>query len=294
MSMEIVRLVVDAKAELGEGPSWDMRAKLLYWVDITRFKLHIYDPAAKKDTELDVGQYVSSVVPRASGGVVMTLTHGYYALDFATGNITPLGLVELDKPGNRFNDGKCDAAGRYWAGTMSIDNRTGEGALYYLDTDQTVKKVLSNVTTSNGIGWSPDNRIMYYIDSPTLRVIAYDFDLATAAISNPRIAVQMNFGPDATPDGMTTDEQGMIWVAVWGAGLVTRWNPLTGQLLEAIRVPATKTTSCVFGGDSLTDLYITSARIGLEERVLAREPQAGGLFRVRTRLKGAPTYPYGG
>jgi sugar lactone lactonase YvrE len=292
-NLYFVQLVVDAKAELGEGPSWDSRRKMLYWVDITRYQLHIYCPASMKDTVIHVGQYISAVVPRSAGGVVMLLQHGFYALDFETYQLTLLGSVELDKPNNRFNDGKCDAAGRFWAGTMSHDYTPGAGALYYLDTDLTIKKVFSNVTISNGIAWSPDNSIMYYIDSPTMKVIAYDFNLATSALSNPRIAAEIAY-EGAFPDGMTSDEEGMIWVAIWNAGIVTRWDPTTGRLLEIVKVPAKRTTSCVFGGDLLNDLYITSARIGLEEEVLANEPNAGGLFVIKTNVRGLPTYAFGG
>lgn len=291
--MHSIQLVLDAKAELGEGPSWDSQRKVLYWVDITRQKLHVYNPTKKTHTTFDTGQYIGSVVPRKSGGIVMTLKHGFYAYEFETGNMTFIGAVELDKPNNRFNDGKCDAAGRFWAGTMSHDSTPNVGALYCLDTDWSIKKVLENVSISNGIAWSPDNSTMYYIDSLTNKVIAYDYDLATATISNPWVAVSIpnNF---VFPDGMTSDEEGMIWVAVWNGSAVTRWNPKTGKLLEIVNVPATRTTSCVFGGDDLNELYITSARIGLEEKILAKEPYAGGLFVVNTKVRGLPTYAFGG
>ncbi|WP_258881391.1 SMP-30/gluconolactonase/LRE family protein [Paenibacillus sp. sptzw28] len=282
-----------AKAELGEGPSWDARRKLLYWVDITRFKLHVYNPLTKQDMTFNVGQYIGAVVPRRSGGVVMALQHGFYAFDFETWQMTLLGAVELDKPNNRFNDGKCDAAGRFWAGTMAHDYAPGAGSLYYLDTDCTIKKVIANVTISNGITWSPDNSVMYYIDSPTLKVMSYDFNLATAELSNPRVAAEVGQG-EAFPDGMTSDEEGMLWVAVWNGYAVKRLDPGTGRLLETVNVPAKRTTSCVFGGDRLTELYITSARIGLEEDVLANEPNAGGVFVLKTGVRGMPTYAFGG
>ncbi|MFP7736644.1 SMP-30/gluconolactonase/LRE family protein [Priestia aryabhattai] len=291
--MHSIQLVLNTKAELGEGPSWDSRRKVLYWVDITRQKLHLYNPTDKAHTTFDTGQYIGSVVPRKLGGIVMTLKHGFYAYEFETKNMELIGTVELDKPNNRFNDGKCDAAGRFWAGTMGHDSRPNVGALYCLDTDWSIKKVLDNIGISNGIAWNPDNSIMYYIDSLTNKVMAYDYDLTTATISNPRVAVSIPHS-FAFPDGMTSDEEGMLWVAIWNGSAVTRWNPKTGKLLETVHVPATRTTSCVFGGDDLQDLYITSARIGLEEKILAKEPYAGGLFVVNTKVRGLPTYAFGG
>jgi len=291
--MNSIQLVLDTKAELGEGPSWDSRRKVLYWVDSTRQKLHLYNPAKQTHTVFDTGEYIGAVVPRKLGGIVMTLKHGFYAYDFKTGNMTFIGAAELDKPNNRFNDGKCDAAGRLWAGTTSHDSIPNVGALYCLDTDWSIKKVLKNVSVSNGIAWSPDNSKMYYIDSPTKKVMTYDYDLATGTIRNPRVAVSI---PNSMvlPDGMTSDEEGMIWVALWNGSAVTRWNPKTGKLLEIVNVPTTLTTSCVFGGDDLRELYITSARIGLEEKILAKEPYAGGLFAVNTRARGIPTHAFGG
>ncbi|PTM58319.1 SMP-30/gluconolactonase/LRE family protein [Desmospora activa] len=291
--MDSLQIVQNTKAELGEGPSWDAANNVLYWVDITRERLHIYHPYSNRQITYDTGDYISSVVPRRCGGVVMTLKKSFYAFDFHMNKMTHIGTVEQDKPHNRFNDGKCDALGRYWAGTMSQMFTPGAGALYCLEPDWRIKKVLGNITISNGIAWSPDNSVMYYIDSPTRKVMAYDYDLATATISNPRVAVTFP-AAEPFPDGMATDEEGLIWVAIWKGGKITRWNPNTGELLKTIHVPATLTTSCVFGGDDLQDLYITSARIGLKEEILAKEPYAGGLFAIRTKVRGLPTYPFSG
>lgn len=288
-----LKLVVDAKVVLGEGPSWEAGSKKLYWVDIVGKQLHIYDPVADKDEAIDVGQMVGAVVPRRSGGVVLALQNGFHTYDFETKRLTPIGDPEADQPDNRFNDGKCDAAGRFWAGTMSLDDSPGRGALYCLDTDLTIRKVLSNVTCSNGIAWNPDNTVMYYVDSPTKQVVAHDFDLATGQLSNPRVVVQLS-KEDGVPDGMTSDEEGMLWVAVWGGWRIGRYNPQTGEQLESIEVPAAHTTSCVFTGDGLDELYITSARIGVKEEELAKQPNAGGLFSVKTSVKGMPTHSFGG
>ncbi|MCH5584441.1 SMP-30/gluconolactonase/LRE family protein [Shimazuella sp. AN120528] len=293
MKITSIDLILDAKAELGEGPSWDACRKVLYWVDITRFRLHVYNPYTKEHTVFNTGQYIGAVVPRQSGGVVMAMEHGFYAFDFETKKMTLIGTVELDKPNNRFNDGKCDAAGRFWAGTMSHDYTPYAGALYVLDADWTIRKVLDRVTISNGITWNPDSSIMYFIDSMTKKVMAFDYNLATAEMYNPRVVAKFK-DESSMPDGMTSDVEGMLWIAVWNGHSLTRWNPNTCALLERINIPATRPTSCVFGGKSLRNLYITSARIGLEESILANEPHAGGLFVMKTNVKGLPTYAFGG
>ncbi|XEC92641.1 SMP-30/gluconolactonase/LRE family protein [Paenibacillus tarimensis] len=293
MKSKAASLVHDTFAELGEGPSWDERNQVLYWVDITGKKLHMYNPQAKENKTVDTGKYIGAVVPRRSGGVVMALQDGFYAYHFETGEISLIGKPEDQKPGTRFNDGKCDAAGRFWAGTMSLNGTPEMGALYCLDTDFSIRKVIDNVSVSNGITWSPDHKKMYYIDSDTKQVVAYDFDLETAAISNRKVIIDLTDG-NVFPDGMTSDEEGMLWIALWDGHSVTRWNPNTGERLETVHVPAARSSSCIFGGPALNELYITSARIGLNEEALSKQPSAGGLFTARMDVKGLPTYAFGG
>jgi len=291
--MEPVQVVLDAKVMLGEGPSWESDGKRLYWVDIVGKQLHVYDPETDSDEAFDIGQMIGAVVPRKSGGVVLALQNGFHTYDFETKQLTLIGDPEEGISNTRFNDGKCDAAGRFWAGTMSMDGTPGLGSLYCLDTDGSIRKAFGNVTCSNGIAWNPDNTVMYYIDSPTRQVVAYDFELATGSLSNPRVAVQLS-EDDGVPDGMTSDEEGMLWVAVWGGWRVSRYNPATGEQLAKVDVPAEQSSSCAFAGEGLDVLYITSARTGISEEGLAAQPLAGGLFRVKTDVKGAPTYAYGG
>lgn len=291
--MAEAKLVLDAKAVLGEGPSWDERSGLLLWVDIEGMKLHTYNPETAETTTASFDKRIGAAVPMRSGGVLMAMEDGFYTYDPTSGKLRFRCNPEGRKPNTRFNDGKCDAAGRFWAGTMSLRDVPEQGALYCLEPDFTIRTVIENVTCSNGIAWSPDNRSMYYIDSPTRRVMAYDYDLATGAIANPRVAIEINEGA-AVPDGMTCDAEGMIWVALWDGYGIRRWNPHTGELLEKIDVPAAQSSSCVFGGNGLNDLYITSARTGISEADLARQPLAGGLFVHRTQVKGLPTYAFGG
>lgn len=290
--MAQAKLLLDAKATLGEGPSWDEKSGQLYWVDIEGKRLHTYD--VKKGTAATVSfdQRIGAAVPRRSGGVVMAMQDGFYAYDPQSG-LAFLGNPSGRKEETRFNDGKCDAAGRFWAGTMSLYDKPGQGALYCLETDLTIRTVIEDVTCSNGLAWSPDNRTMYYIDSPTRKVMAYDYNLATGQIDNPRVAVEVT-EKGALPDGMTCDAEGMIWVALWGGYGIRRWNPVTGELLLRLDVAAEQSSSCVFGGEKLNELYITSARKGIAESALAEQPHAGGLFVYPTEVTGLPTYAFGG
>jgi sugar lactone lactonase YvrE len=288
-----LELLTESKAELGEGPSWDSRNNMLYWVDIQGGNVHMYKPDISEDTIIHTGSYVSSVVPRMSGGVLITLQHGFYSLDLKTQSVTLIREVEGDLVDNRFNDGKCDAYGRFWAGTMSMGGLSSKGALYYLSNDHSVTKVLSGVSISNGLGWSPDNGTMYYIDTPTRRVVAFDFDLKTGKINNKRTSVDFS-DQEGNPDGMAVDREGMIWVAHWGGSKVSRWNPLTGKAMDQIIVPAKNVSSCCFGGKNLEELYITTSRTQLGPRALSKYPNSGHLFRAKVEIEGLPTYSFNG
>jgi sugar lactone lactonase YvrE len=199
---------------------------------------------------------------------------------------------ESHLPGNRFNDGKCDPAGRFLAGTMDNAENEASGSLYSYSPGGTLQTLLTGVRISNGLTWSPDYRTFYHIDTPTRQVTAFEYDPVTGNIANPRPAVTVP-SELGWPDGMTSDAEGMLWVAMWGGAKLTRWDPATGQLLEAIPIPALNVTSCVFGGPHLTDLYITSARKGMMAEQLAKYPLSGGLFRIRTNSQGMPTFAFG-
>jgi sugar lactone lactonase YvrE len=286
-------IAIDVKSELGEGPGWDSENGRLYWVDILRGLVHVYEPDKSRDTTVRAGEYVSCVVPRKTGGIIITLQHGFYGLDLESGKLSTIAEVEKDLDENRFNDGKCDPAGRLWAGTMDMKERIPSGALYCLTMDGRVNKILSQVLVSNGLGWSPDNRTMYYIDSPTRKVSALDYNMRTGDVNNRRTAVDFADQP-GEPDGMAVDAEGMIWVAHWGGHRVTRWNPTTGRLLDFVALPTTNVTSCCFGGRNLDELYITTARSGVDRETLSREPLSGCLFRARVGVRGLPTYVFGG
>lgn len=288
-----MEMILDAGATLGEGAVWDARAGCLYWVDVELGRLHVFNPSDRIDRAFELGQMVGTVVPRARGGVMLALQHGFAAFDFETGDLCPWADPEKHLPRNRFNDGKCDPAGRFWAGTISLDREPGAASLYCLEPDGRVHTVLRGVTNSNGIAWSLAKDTMYYIDTPTRQVTAFDYDVASAQIGNPRVVIAVP--PDlGKPDGMTIDAEGMLWIALWDGGCVGRWDPRTGRLLATLAVPARRVTSCAFGGPHLEDLYITTARTGLTEPDLALQPHAGGLFCARPGVRGVPAFEFAG
>jgi len=230
-------------------------------------------------------------VPKKSGGALVALHQGFAHFDFESGQYVLISNPETS-PNIRFNDGKCDPQGRFWAGTMDIsESGVPLGSLYYLDHEFKVHKKLSDVGISNGICWSHDHKTMYYIDSPLKRVDSFDFDPATGHISNRKTVVSF-VHENGFPDGMTIDSDGNIWVAHWDGGKVTQWNPHTGKLLRTIQIPgAPKVTSVAFGGENLTDLYVTTASKG--------DPApAGALFRVtglgNGGVKGVPAFEFAG
>ncbi len=286
-------LVLDARARLGEGAIWDSRRQRLYWVDIEPGRLHVFDPGTGADVEFEVGEMVGTVVPRKNGGVMLALQQGFAAFDLQTGELSRRCDPEAHLPRNRFNDGKCDPAGRFWAGTISLDREPGAASLYCMDIDGSVRTMLQGVTNSNGLAWSLDGTAMYYIDTPTRCVTQFDYDLRSGRIANPRSVITVP-ADEGKPDGMTIDSEGMLWIALWGGGCVGRWDPRTGTRLATVRVPATRVTSCAFGGESLDDLYITTARTGLSDSELADQPHAGGLFRTRPGVTGVAAFEFAG
>jgi sugar lactone lactonase YvrE len=277
---------------LAEGPVWDERFQALYWVDIDAMKVNKYETATGIGSVTDVGQYVGAMALREKGGAILALHHGFYFMD-AGGCLSPICDPESGLPDNRFNDGKCDSAGRFWAGTLDMNGRKGMGSLYCVDADLSVRRVLAGVSVSNGIAWSPDNTTMYYIDTPTRKVDAFDFDLDTGAVSNRRTAVVFP-NTHGFPDGMTADIEGMLWVAEFGGSRVSRWDPRAGRFIEAIDIPVRKVTSCAFGGADMDELFITTDRRMLTPAEIEIQSGAGRVFKAKTGTTGAKSYRFGG
>lgn len=264
-------------ADLGEGPVWDDQLNRLLWVDIVNGKvLAWYPETSQTETYSFTGQIGALALTPQSNHVVAATDTGFVLLDLDTGKRIDIGDPEADLRDNRFNDGKCDSRGRFWAGSLNEEGRN-DAALYMLDRSGTISKKIEGVSCSNGLAWSADDRTFYYIDTPTQQVVAYDFDVATAKIANRRVVINVP-SSDGWPDGMTIDGEGMLWVALWGGWKVVRWNPHTGEKIQEIKLPVSQVTSCTFGGRNLQDLYITSARKGLTTSELVLEPHAGALF----------------
>jgi sugar lactone lactonase YvrE len=291
-------LVVNTQAILGEGPVWDSKDALLYWLDIAGRKLHIHDPRAGTNREVRLGQFIGSAAVRSSRELVVALEKGFFFLDLDSEKLVPIVDPEAHVPGNRFNDGKCDPRGRFWSGTQPSDgeggatDQRGGSALYRLDKDHAVKRMVDGVSISNGIAWSPDNTVMYYIDSRVSAVAAYDFDLETGDISNRRYPIEIPAG-HGSPDGMTIDDEGMLYIAEWDGYQVSQWDPRTGRQVDSIKFPIAKITSCCFGGAKLDELYVTTARVGVKPGDAA-QVDAGSVFRIAMGVTGAKCYRYAG
>jgi sugar lactone lactonase YvrE len=278
-------LLLDAKATLGEGPAWDAKTQTLYWVDILEKRVYA---DTRILTQLD--EFIGCLAPRKNGNLLLGTRFSFADLAPDSAQLTVLATLN-ELPTNRMNDGKCDPAGRFIAGTMDMNEKDPHGALYSFDGNQ-VTRLLDGVTISNGLAWSVDHKTFYYIDTPTREVKAFDYDLATGQIANPRAAIRI---PESLgwPDGMTSDTDGNLWIVLWGGAQVTKWNPNTGKLLEQIPVPALQSSACVFGGRDMNELYVTSARVGMSDADLKKYPLSGGLFKIVTRVTGMSTFEFG-
>ncbi|QGA53193.1 SMP-30/gluconolactonase/LRE family protein [Sulfolobus sp. E5-1-F] len=271
------------KAVLGEGPVYDKDLNKLFWVDIEGKKILVNDLNTGTEVFYEMPDLVSSLCVIDNKRVIATIRHGFYIVDLEKNEIKKDAEVETEMESNRFNDGKCDKLGRYWAGTMNMNERKPTGNFYKFDGNK-VTKILEGLTVSNGLGWDPDNEQMFLIDSPVRKVFMFDFDLNKGEIYNRRVAVDFGNEP-GNPDGMAVDEEGYIWVAHWGGGKVSRWNPKSGKKLFEIKVPATYVTSVTFGTPELNQLFITTAG-------KSQDPLAGKTFTTRVNVRGLPNFRF--
>lgn len=287
-----VACVAEARSLLGEGPCWDAREQVLYWVDILKPALHRFDPATGEDQSRAMDSMVSLVAPRSRGGLVVAAQNGIVQLDFETGRRTPFAHPEESRPANRYNDGRCDRRGRLWVGSLDMGTSPNRGSLFRVDPDGNWQQMDSGFTISNGIGFSPDDRSLYFVDSGRRTVYVYDFDVERGEIAHRRPFIELAEG-QGLPDGLTVDAEGFVWLAVWDGWAVIRYDP-DGRVAQRILLPVPRPTSCCFGGPDLATLYITSASVRLPEEALADAPLSGALFACVPGVVGLPESPFAG
>lgn len=291
--VKIAEIEFRQKAILGEGPVWDDHSGKLYWVDILSGMLHLYDPRIRTNTSFEIGEPIGTAALREQGGLVIASQSGFSFYDPIKDEKIKIEDPESELSGNRFNDGKCDPGGRFWAGTMASDPVEGAGSLYCLHPDLTVELKLPEVTISNGLAWNRNSDRFFFIDTPTRNLYSFDYDKQTGNISN-RSVVRV-FGEDSGfPDGMTIDQEDFLWVAMYGGGKVVRIHPDHGEIIYEIQVPVPKPTCCTFGGSEMNELYITTCREHMTEKELQKFPLSGSLFKVKLPFSGFPPHRFAG
>ncbi len=270
---------------LGEGAVWSPEEQALYWIDIEGqcfFRLHT---ATQQYETFEVGEAIGVLARRASGGLIMATRHGFASWDFQTRRLTYLANPEAGLAHRRFNDGAIDCKGRFWAGTLvETEPRPAEGVLYRFDPDGSVHKMEEGLLVSNGIGWNPENTLMYLTDSERHTIFVYDFDAESGSLANRRPLIVTPHEP-GVPDGLTIDDEGCLWSMRWGGGKITRYTP-DGEVIREVAIPGPHPTSCAFGGPGRNELWVTTASVGLDEAGRKKYPQAGDLFRVTTDVTG--------
>jgi len=279
-------LVYEAKAKLGEGAIWNPETQCLYWVDIEGQTFNVYDPVTAVNRAYPTPKRIGTVVPVNAKVVLVALEDGIAAIDLDKGSVHYQLNTDIHLSHNkRFNDGKCDAAGNFWVGTLSMDGVREVSSLYCVKADFSLEEKVKGVSISNGIAWSLDGNFMYYIDTPTGEIVQYNFDAISSNLSQRKVIVKI---PDTMgyPDGMTIDNEGMLWVALWDGFGVARFDPATGSLLQKINVPAPKVTSCAFGTENLDTLFITTASVEMTEEELNQYPLSGSVFAIKVGAQG--------
>lgn len=293
-----IKLILDAKAELGETPIWHPQKKVMYWTDGFTGDFHIFNPKDNSDVVYNLGGMIGSAIPCENGNVLLLLDSGLKRLDLQTCELTHLVDPEPDSDVNRLNDGRCDAKGRVWLSTVSKLFGSDEyeasmtGALYMIDTDLSVNKVLDGINQLNGIGWSNDNKYMYVVDTYNFKLLCFAYDLETGQTGEPETAVDIPqmFG---YADGMCVDSKDNVWIAHWGSKL-SRWNPKIGELIETVEMPVPNITCCGFGGVDFDELYITTSTFGINKEDIKKQPfsMSGGIFKIKPGVTGRESYMF--
>lgn len=286
-----VECVVDCHNKLGEVPVWDVREEALYWVDIEGKLLQRYRPSTGAVDRWEMPERIACFALRENSGLIVAFASGIAFYDLDGGAIDWIARPEADKPRNRFNEGKCDRKGRFWAGTMDDSLAEHTGALYRVDTDHSVHKVFGEIGISNFFVWSLENDIFYFADTLDRTIYRFDYDHDSGAVSNRRKIVET--ADAGAPDGGTIDEEGYLWNAQWDGWRLARYAP-DGTVDRIVELPVQKPTSCMFGGPYLGTLYVTSAIWDLTPEQLANQPHAGGLLAVDVGVRGVPEPRFAG
>lgn len=290
--MNEINCIWQIPAQLGEGPLWVAAENALYWVDIIGKQVHCLTPDSGERRTWTFDQPVTSLAVRQSDGFVATARDGFVTIDFATETVTSIVLPEANLPGNRFNDGKVDGNGRYWAGTMDDSHKQATGSLYRLDPDLTVHKMDSPYIISNGPAFSAVGRTLYHTDTVKKTIFAFDLH-EDGSIDGKRPFIQLTDPAEGHPDGMTMDSENCLWLAHYGGARLTRYSP-AGEVLQVVPLPVPNVTSCTFGGSNLDTLYITTACQEMSPAELEQYPLAGSLFAYQPGVTGLPTQMFAG
>ena len=290
--MTEVDLVQREQALVGEGPVWLPDERVLLWLDIKGQRLFRHDPATGAARSWSLPDRVGAVIPRTRGGYVLLAKRGVFTSDFPFEALVPECHPDSDLPDNRFNDAKCDPAGRLWAGSMDDNETNASGRLYRFDSLASPVRVRSDVNLSNGLGWSPDGRVMYFVETLRHVIWAHDYDVSTGEAGQPRVFANVP-AADGYPDGLCVDADGCVWLAHWGGARVTRFTP-QGVVDRVVRLPVPQVASCAFGGAGLDTLYVTTAAVGLDQQALQAAPLSGSLFAFQPGVKGLPVATFRG
>ena len=277
---------------LGEGPVWSQSEAALYWVDIKGRAFFTFSPSTGSTSRFRLAEDISALVPRRKGGWLAALASGLAFIDAENLTIQTVVDPEQHLPGNRFNDGKCDSSGRFWVGSMDDSEQALTGNLYRLDADGSIRTLAADLGISNGLGWSPDDRLFYHTDSTRKTIWVYDFDTPSGCLTNRRPFVRVADGL-GWPDGLTVDAEGYLWSAHWDGWCLTRYAP-DGRIDRTLKLPIPRPTSCTFGGTDLSTLYITSARIGLSDKLLKEAPLSGAVLSLNPGTAGLAAQAFAG
>ncbi len=286
-------IALDARAELGEGPRWNAEEARLYWVDINRRELHCFDPATRTDRVRTFAQPVGCFAFRQKGGLLLAMKDGLATLADWDADPEPFGpQLFADKPDLRFNDGRTDPSGRFWAGSVNTAKTARDAALYRVDPDGTISFVEGDMLTCNGAAFNSAGTLFRHADTPSHALRGYDADPGSGLLSSRHIVHQFEVGT-GRPDGGSFDQEGCYWSALFDGGRVVRLSP-AGDILQTVQLPVSRPTMIAFGGDDLRTAFVTTARSGLTEAELAAQPLAGAIFSFRVPVAGVPETPFAG